>query len=150
MSVFLTVRGDSHMFPFPTWAACCKLSSCMDFLPQAFHRGQKGPGSCGEILACVEVSTTWSIHRRQKQLFAWPHFTFYSHWIKYTNTRESAEETPARMISKMWLLRKGQTNWGCSGYPWDAKAKKGEINYPSTLQGEATHCSLCPWEQDKV
>lgn len=55
--------------PFPH-ICCCKLSSHTDFLPQAFHRGQKSPGSCGEILARMEVSTTWSIHRRQKQLFA--------------------------------------------------------------------------------
>lgn len=111
------------MFPFLTWATAISVPV---WIICHKHSAENRRAQATVEMAYADVSTTWSIHRSQKQLFTGPSFTFNSHWIKYTNTWESAKERPSRIISKTWHLRAGQTNWDCSGHPWDAKTRKGE------------------------
>ena len=127
----LNVRRCSQMFPFSAFVVVA--SEMCVWIPHHMHYAEdrgprqlwRNPGSHGSLCNLDHPQAA-------KATFFITAFCINSHWIKYTNTRESPQESPAGMIPKTWPLREGWTNGGCSG---DEKTEKGQSNNPGIHKG---------------
>lgn len=97
----------------------CVYESLTTYIPLRDRRDKwKNPGSHGSLCNSDHPQAA-------KATFFISAFCTNSHLLKYTNIRESPEESPAGMIPKTWPLREGWTNGGCSG---DEKTENGQSN----------------------